>query len=446
MAVGSSILSALASGRNDAANFLASHSNLARKLEKTPDEAQRFDSASDDPNRRSISFRGINHINPSPFGARQMKDFRGISKNKFDGLTNPDVYVNDSPIDNRYQINPQRQVFIEDDIREAERTDFGDVEGYAYLRQHPQAAQQLADNENLREDYSPRDELSEYELQERINWAARQRLDANHSVSDEYLRANPDEARLIALNAGNISGELNDDSELAEGLVGEPRDEYSADIRREFADRVAAKLDPETGIDREFLEANPEAAVYLNNRPGLIELFNRRPEDGENFKRFYGEIRSQVQDEAVERASEAVSGAGDFTRDYLERNPQLANDIAVDRELNPSSSIADSTNRFGALKDKTTFANDVYRDHLATQASDKLGNVPFDREFMQEHSGLAYSIDKSDSLAAGMVNDADLVEAYLPADGGVSPAHNRAMTALSAGYPYRQANIVDIWS
>ncbi|MBC8205136.1 hypothetical protein ISS30_07505 [bacterium] len=446
MSSGNDILSALSSGRRDAAKFLARYPDLAQKIEASSSDASRFSAAADEPNRRTSSYRGVNSLNPSPFGTRPLKDFRGIVKGKFDGLANPDVYVNDAPIDNRHQITPQRPVFHEDDIQNAERPDFGEVEGYVYLKQHPQTGGQLAGDDELRDEYLDGERLNEADLNERINWAARQRLNSTNPVSDIYLAANPDESRLIAIDAGGISSELNDDEDLARGLTDEVRESYSDDVREQLAVDTAADMNPETGIDAEFLKENPEAAVYLKNNPGFVEILNQRPQDGENFKRYYGSMKEQFQEEAIEKAGRALSGQGDFNAAYLERNPQLASDIAADGIVNPGNSLADSTVRFDTLEDKHTFANEIYKEHLAGRAADEINESPFDREYLKEHPGLAYILDKSDTLAENMRKDAGLVNNYLAPGSEISPSFRRARTALSAGYPYRSANIVDIWS
>ena len=434
----------------EAAGFLNRRGNFTRALGADRSRESRFISADINPNRPHSAFRGVNFLNPSPFGTRPMKDFRGVVKNRFDGLTNPNTYVNDSAIDNRYQIDPQTPTFNRDNSREAEKTDYGNVEDWVHLRQHPEVGDLLANDDELRKEYFNEELNSDSDLQARNANFARQRLNFYSPLNDQYLDNNPDEAQLIGLNIGGTADTLNDNPEFAAGITEEPRSSYSNDIRNELASEVAAQFDPETNLDEEFFRENPGAAVYFHKHPGLVERLNQRPEDAKDFKRFYGAMRTQMRNETLVDAETALAGQGIFVDDYLSNNRELAVDVAVDERLKSGDSIADNTYRYDSLADKRTFTDEVYREHLSARAADSLGDGhTFDRDYFSQHPKLAYAVQSSEKLSSGLRNNRDDVNRFF-ANPAESPARRRnlygAMHAFSSGYPLRESSMVDLWS
>lgn len=436
--------------RIDTAGFLNSRRNFTRELGKNETKETEFIAADDNPNRKLSAFRGIGYLNPSPFGTRPLSDFRGIVKFKYDGFVNPQVHINDGPIDNRYQVEPGRPVFTDDNPREAEEIDYGQVEDWVYLKQHPEVGDLLAEDEKLRERYFCESLDSDYQLEEQISGLARQRLDSYSPLNDRYLDNNPDEARLIALNVGGTADTINSEPEIAESLTEETREGYSDDIRSELADNAASKFNPETGLDHEFFRENPEAAAYLNKRPGLIERFNQRPSDAENFKRFYQQLKGAPENEAMNHAETALSGQGEFVGRYLEDDRELAFDVAVDRALKSSDSMADNINRYGLMPDKYVFPNKVYDGHLSAAAGKALeeGNT-FDREYFSEHPNLALAIYRSPALTEGLKSASGDIDRFFGSVSGASQ-HRRnaggAVLAFSSGYPLRESTLVDLWT
>jgi len=60
--------------------------------------------ADSNPKRSLRAFRGINHLNPSLFAVRPLSQYRGIFREKYDGLVNPNYIPNRDPVfDNSYQ-------------------------------------------------------------------------------------------------------------------------------------------------------------------------------------------------------------------------------------------------------------------------------------------------------------------------------------------------------
>ena len=437
--------------KEPAASFLNHRRRLARDYGSNAVDERDFIEADSDPNRSSSAFRGINHLNPSPFGTRPLKDFRSILKPKFDGLTNPDTYVNDGVIDNHYQITPESPGIRGIDPRSAEKPDYSDsgVSDWIYLKQHPKTADQLANNQTLRDSYNDDRFSSDFSLEQQNAEYARRRLDFHDPLDDDYFAANPEEAKLIGLNIGGSADTLNADPGLADGLTEEPRVSYSADIRSDLAQAMSAKMDSETGLDEDFFLENPEAAVYLDKRPGLISMFNQRPDDAQNFKRYYGSLKSHVVEDAMDSVSSALSGQGSFVEGYLDDNPEFAVDAAVDSRLKSGDSINDNIILNDSLRDKNTFTDDLYRDQVVSRADEALGYIEgLDRDYLKEHPQLAYAIQKSGRLAVGIRGDPDTVRFFGVSAGTAGHRVNigGSLRAFSTGYPLRNSSIVDLWT
>ena len=437
--------------KEPAASFLNNRRRLTRAYGSNSGYEKEFIEAADDPNRSSAAFRGISHLNPSPFGTRPLKDFRSISKPKFDGLTNPDTFINNGVIDNRYQITPESPAISGIDPREAEKPDYsaGGVSDWVFLKQHPKAADQLSNNQILRDRYADDRFSTDFALEQQNAEYARRRLDFYHPLNDDYFASNPEEAKLIGLNIGGAADVLNAEPELAGGLTEEPRISYSADIRSELAKSVSGKMDSETGLDEDFFLENPEAAVYLDKRPGLISRFNQRPDDAKNFQRYYGSLRDHVIDDAKDTASSALSGQGSFIEGYLDDNPEFAVDTAVDGRLKSGDSLSDNILLNDSLEDKNTFTDNLYRDQAASRADKALGSINgLDRDFLQDHPQLAYAIQKSGRLAAGIRGDPDTTRFFFNPAGAANHRSNMSgsLRAFSTGYPLRDSSIVDLWT
>jgi|GEM_PF-1526464 len=429
------------------AAFLDSRRRFTSELGRQFDYESRMVEADADPNRSLPAFRGIISLNPSPFGTTPLKDFRGVLKTPFDGLTNPDVRVDDSAFDNRYRITPQTPDFGEDDFRKAENPDYGKTEDWVYLQQHPQTADLLAENSDLRESYLSDSRPSDFQLEQQTAQTARQRLDFYSPLDNEYLAAHPEEAQILGLNIGGAADVINDDPELARGLTAPPRANYSADIRDELASDTSAQFAASTGLDEQFFRDNPEAAVYLRNHPGMIEKFNQRPEEAQDFRQHYGVMKEQIRDEVIGAAADSLAGQGMFVDDYLQNNPEFAVDIAADDKIKTQGSLRENLLLDDTLEDKNTFTEQIYEEHSAARAETALDGA-LNREVLEKHPELAYTIQKSPSLAQGLKSDLIdlnrfLGESEIPAAGLKN--FRGAMNSFAAGYPFRDDTVIDLW-
>ena len=450
MSSAAKISGAYLAGYPDSAGFLNRRRNFTRSLGADASGENAFIAADYNPNRAHTAFRGIEHLNPSPFGTQPMKDFRGIMKHKFDGLSNPNTYVNHSPIDNYYQIEPGELNFIDENPRQAEEPDFGNVEDWIHLNQRPELGDLLAEDSELRDSYFNDNLSTDSDMSGQTAGLARQQLDSYDYLDDQYLANNPDEAKLIALNIGEAADNINQNTELRKSLREEPRTSYSGKIRGQLASKVAAQLDEETQLDAKFFQDNPEAAVFLDKNPGLIERFNQRPQDAKDFKQHYGEYRNKMIERAREDAKSALGGQGIFVEDYLSGDTGFALDTAVDERLKSANSLADNTINNDGLPDKYAFTEDVYREHLASNAAEALSEGhAFDRSFFLEHPELAYAVQSNADFAEGIKAAGSEVNRFFNITGN-NAQHRRnaygAMSAFSVGYPFRDESRIDLWS
>ncbi len=449
MASNSEISASFLTKRSDAANFLNNRRRFTRLLGKDVSRESGLVQAAEDPNRDHKSFRGINFLNPSPFGTRPLKDFRGVVKGDYDGFVNPETHINDGAIDNRYQAAPPSLEALRTDLREAEKIDYGEDSGWIYLKQHPKVGEMLAEDESLREGYFDSEPDEDYDLNSQMTGLAEQRLGYDAEMNRSELEKDVDTAKMMALNLGGAADTLAGDSELAEAVTGDPREGYSEDIREEFAVKTAAKFEEETGLDEEFFREHPEAAVFLDRRPGMVDMLNQRPEDAEDFKRYFGQMQGQAREEARAEAASALSGEGQFVEDYLESDPEFAVDAAVDMRLKTGDSLVDNTILHSELEDKTAFINEVYEGHISARAADSLGEGhDFDREYFKERPGLAHGVQRSEALAGGLRESAAEAERFFGEPGGEADLRSDvrgAMLAYSGGYPLRSSVLIDLW-
>jgi len=447
MSASSEITSDYLSARPSAAAFLNSRRRFTRRLGSKAEFESQMVEADSDSHRSLAAFRGIEFLNPSPFGSGKLQDFRGVIKSRFDGMTNPDIQINDGLFDNRYRITPQRPDFHEDDLRKAEEPDYGRVNDWIYLEQHPQVGDLLAENASLRESYFDQRFSSDYQLEQQTAEYARRNLNAYSQLDEQYLAAHPEEAKLLGLNIGGAADIVNDHPELAQGLTEEPRTNYSHDVRQELACDTAAVFKDSTGLDEDFFSENPAAAVYLQNHPGLIEKFNQRPEEAQNFRRHYGVIKNQIEHEVIEDAANSLAGQGMFVQDYLQDNPQFAFDIAADDRIKTQDSIRENILLDDTLEDKNTFTDRVYEQHSAARAETALDSA-LSRSILEDHPKLSYTIQKSGELADGLKSDNLDLRRFLGLSGqfnGEVQNLKGAMNSLAAGYPLRNPNMVDLW-
>ena len=435
--------------RYDTANFLDSRRRFTRALGKAGAQETGFVEGDNDPNRKPSSFRGINFLNPSPFGTRPLQDFRGVDKGKFDGLANPDVHLNNSALDNRYQVEPQKMDFLRHNPLEAENIDYGEELDWAYIRQHPEIADMLAVDETLREGFFDERLDSDFDLKSQIIDLAHQKLGYSDVLNEDELAEQFDTAKLAALNIGETADILNSDAELREAVTNDPSGGYSNDIRDEFAAKIAGMFSKETGLDQQFFRDSPEAGIFLKKRPGLVDRLSQRPDDAEDFKRYFGQFRGQVREEALESSQSALSGRGLFIEDYLRDNPEFAIDAAVDSSLKTGDSLTDNTILHDELQDKTAFVNDVYEGHISARAEDSLGEGHiFDREFFKSNSRLAFGVQRSKVWSEGLKNASAEAEKFFSEPAGEADLRSNirgAMLAFSGGYPLRSVNLIDFW-
>jgi hypothetical protein len=318
------------------------------------------------------------------------------------------------------------------------------------LKQHPEISELLAENSDLRARYNQQKWDSDYELNAQIAAFARQRLEDSTYLNDLYLQDNPEEAKLIALNIGESANVLNQNPELRSGLIDEVEESYSQDIHDEIASKVASQLDKETELDADFFRQHPEAAFYLEKRPGLIERFNQIPQEAQNFKRFYHAVNEPVEEDIEKFARNSLSGLGLFTEQYLEQNPQFAQDVAIDQSLKSGNSLANSTISDNSLKDKDTSLGQIYIAHLARQAGEALGEAyPLNRNFFLQHPQLSYVVQKSSTLAQCLKEASAEIARFFPVPSGkyAQPLNVKgAIAAFTAGFPLRESNILDLWS
>ena len=433
--------------KSDMSEFLNSRRNLTNAFGRDGSLESDYIKADDNPNRSYKAFRGIGFLNPSPFGTGPLKDFRGIAKNKFNGFVNPNVYVNDGAIDNRYQIEPGQAVRDDKDV---DKMDYGKVKDSVYLRQHPAAAGLINGDNQLRNEFNDDTLDSNYDMDKKISGIAAQRLNSSTPLDEDYLTNHPDESKLIALNIGGTADVLNENPDVADNLAGQTRNKYSEKIRSEMADKVSSKLNSATGLDKKFFEENPEAAVYLNSRPGEIEMLNQRPSEAKNFKQHYSAFEQTQEDETLAKARNSLSSQGDFTANYLDNDKEFAADIAVDDVLKQEDSLADNIINHDTLNDKSDVVNDSYDGHISTLASNAIGDSnAFNRDYFIKHPELAMAVHDSPRLSAGLKNAVNGIERFFGLPEGSSGLKRNiegAMHAFSSGYPLRNSGLVDLWT
>ena len=217
-----------------------------------------------------------------------------------------------------------------------------------------------------------------------------------------------------------------------------------------MAEKVSAQLDPETGLDEEFFKDNPEAASYLNSRPGEIEKFNQRTTEAKNFKQHYGAFKETQETETLDKAKNALNGQGGSLDSFLESDSDLAADVVVDDALKQDSSLADNIIRNDTMNDNSHDVNDTYDDHIAELASKAVGNsTAFNKDYLKSHPELGMTIHASPELAAGLRSDAVNLDRFFGSANGSSNLKRNvsgAMQAFSSGYPLRNAGFVDMWT
>ena len=445
----SEISTAFLQGKPRTAEFLNSRRRFTRQLGKNSQQENDFISAVEDRNRSLAAFRGITSLNPSPFAASDLQDFKGLVKSDFSRFTNPNIYVKDGIIDNRYQIDSDDFTYRRNDPRSAENPDFGSPADWIYVKQHEKLAGQLSDNPRLRESYFDDKFSSDHHLNAQISQSARRKLDFYDPLDDVYLEANPDEARMIALNLGGFADSLNANPALAEGLTDDPSAAYSAQVRDELAAHTSAEFNSRTGLDEEFFRENPEAAVYLNKHPGLKERFNQNPSQAKDFKQHYAARRDEILTEVTGYAVSSLNGEKGFEQDYLEDNPQFAVDIAADSQLKNRGSLSANILTENSLDDKYAFTGDIYEKHVAARANAALGNIPgINKNFLRNHPRLAFTIQSDPGLSANMNADRSAVNRFYDFQNHSGPNRTNAAGALKSfvsGYPHRDSSFVDLW-
>ena len=445
----SEISTAFLQDKSHTADFLNSRRRLTRQLGKNSRYENDLVAAVEDRNRSLAAFRGITSLNPSPFAASEVKDFKGLIKSDFNRFTNPNIYVRDGIIDNRYQNDSDEFTYDRTDPHSAENPDFGRPADWIYVKQHEILADQISQNPRLRDSYHDDRFSSDHQLNSQLSQSARRKLNFHDPLDDIYLDANPEEAQMIALNIGGFTDSLNDDPTLAKGLTDEPSASYSSQVRDRLAARTSAEFDSRTGLDEEFFRANPEAAVYLNEHPGIKARYNQNPSQAKDFKQHYAAVRDDILDEVTGYAVSDVNGENGFEEYYLQDNPQFAVDIAADSLLKSNGALADNILTKNSLDDKHAFTGDIYEEHVAARANDALGNIPgLSENFLRDHPRLAFTIQNNPGLSANMKSAHSSIDRFYNFQG--LTGYNRtnaagALKSFASGYPHRDSTFVDLW-
>ena len=343
-----------------------------------------------------------------------------------------------------------------------------DTETKISFRHNYETAKFLLNNFNLTEQLGSDPDLlksllndsSTYtrDIQEEIVSEALNRLEFASPISRDFLEKNPDIARFIALDIGNISTILNENKDLAKAII--QGGSYGEDIIRErTAQKAASMFTKKTKITESFLRENTAAAIYLIQNPDKAREYNNSNAKATEFVNTFETTESQIKSSIVSDALSLLSGSG-ITQEFLENNMDFTEVVVADNLANEGPSLAgyirenrELTNIIGRIENgeivMDTSGTDLSAVIAAQQAElavEKLpSDFPLDENFFRGNVGIAFLVNQSDEFSRALVESEEVVERFITSKKtGLSPTYGMtraAMDAFISGFSSRENQI-----
>jgi hypothetical protein len=262
-------------------------------------------------------------------------------------------------------------------------------------------------------------------VQEEIISGAAEKLKFASPITKDFLRENPDLAKFILLDVGNITDVLNSRDDLTYAITQGGFDGEEM-IREQVAQKAAAMFHNKTKITESFLKENTTAAIYLIQNPDVAHELDRSRSKATDFVNTFQVQEDQMQSSVVDEALSLLSGTG-VTREFLTNNIDFAEIIVADELVNSSPSLSGYLKGSGALNgiiqrvENGEFSIDssginissLIAEEQAHLASQKLPNgFPLGEDFFQENTSLAFLVNQSEEFLSELSRSDTLVQRF----------------------------------
>jgi len=262
-------------------------------------------------------------------------------------------------------------------------------------------------------------------VQEQIISGAAEKLKFASPITKDFLRENPDLAKFIFLDVGNITDVLNSRDDLAYAIT---RGGFNGEemIREQAAQKAAAMFHHKTKITESFLRENTTAAIYLIQNPDTAHELDKSRAKATDFVDTFQVQEDQMQVSVVDEALSLLSGTG-VTREFLTNNIDFAEILVADELVNSAPSLAGYLKGSGALNriiqrvENGEFSIDssginissLIAEQQAHLASRKLpSGFSLGEDFFRENISLAFLVNQSEEFLNELSRSDTLVQRF----------------------------------
>ncbi len=250
------------------------------------------------------------------------------------------------------------------------------------------------------------------DLKDVIVSGALDRLDSSSPIKRSFLEDNFDFAEFIALNIGSIADILNDNKDLAETIV-DKGDAAQGIIFSQLTDKVESVLGTNPYITSDFIDAHPEAGIYLLEHRDILKQVK---DDRTKAKTFVDEIGSNsdtYNNEIASIAKSLIDMPSKFDTTFLQDNQEFAQMVVASELGDESLKLASyiKSNPDITLDDFTT--SDIVNAYQADLAVGRFEEeFPLAGNFLTRNMSIATAIIGSEEFASNLNNESQRIEEF----------------------------------
>ena len=272
------------------------------------------------------------------------------------------------------------------------------------------------------------------DLMDIIITGALKRLGPHSPIKRKFLKENPDFAKLVALNVGDLADILKEDKSLAEVIANKNSFEKSAVIDHVIK-KVTSYLGSSSPVTSQFLSDHPEAAIHLLLNPSTMANIKNDSTAAERFVAQAEDNLSTYQSEIATKAKDLINMPGTFTTDFFNKNQAFAR-LVVASALNGESVKLPFYLKANPDLTLRIFSSPSIIDKYETKlAANKLpADFPLDSNFLSANKAIVSAIIGSDKFVKGLEKDKSTLSQLFGPEGFSVKIEGDVMKVLSSNY------------
>ncbi len=257
---------------------------------------------------------------------------------------------------------------------------------------------------------------SQRDIKEIVTNFAVDKLNNKTEERKEYLIANFDLSKIVALDLGGISDVIKSDSEIEEAF-GAGKDHAKELIKNQILDKVEALFPESNDLTRDFFETHLLGAVFLLDNQDEVNKIKNDGQDGEDqFTEKIDIIESQFAEKLVDYAYNKFGSWPGLSKNFLSEYMEFTALSAGNNLSTEGTSIFQFVNENRDLVSPFDAINTerIYVSYQARIARDKFPvDFPLDSSFLEKNFNLSYVINLSPTLADSLIEDRSEIERFI---------------------------------